>query len=123
MGALLALTACATGRPPAPQAGSTVAAPTGPDYATVAAVRPINDEGSGGGGAAPGGDPRADILAAMGVSPVAASGQAAPSEIVVRTDGGDTLSIVQTGGAGFTPGERVVVVPGGQPRLVPAPAS
>jgi outer membrane lipoprotein SlyB len=118
LGALLALSACATGKAPLSQAHEAVAAPTGPDYATVAAVRPISEDGSGG-------DPRADILAAMGVSTAAAAtaGPAAPSEIVVRTDGGETLSVVQAGGAGFAPGERVIILPGGQPRLAAAPAS
>jgi hypothetical protein len=115
LGVLLMLSACATGKAPVLQPRDAGAGPAGPDYATVAAVRPINEGGSGG-------DARADILTAMGVSPLAGAGQAAPSEIVVRTDDGETLSVVQAGGAGFVPGERVTVVPGGQPRLVPAPA-
>jgi outer membrane lipoprotein SlyB len=40
------------------------------------------------------------------------------SEVVVRTDDGQTLSVVQPDPAGLVPGVRVEVVPGPTPHLV-----
>ena len=108
----LSLVGCAPARPPVIQPQAT-GAPTGPSYATVAAVRPIRTPGAGAS------DPGTAILDAMGVSREMAAG--ASSEIVVRTDRGETLSVVQPSAANLTPGERVMVVPGGLPRLVPLP--
>jgi TOBE domain len=107
------LPGCASARPPVlkPQAA---VAPVGPAYATVAAVRPIRPL------APAGGDTQAAILAAMSVSPAVAAAGGSSSEIVVRTDGGETLSVVQPNSADLTPGERVIIVPAGLPRLVPA---
>jgi hypothetical protein len=110
--AVLALFGCAPAKPPVVNR-QVMAEPGGPAYATVAAVRPIGAFGSGI-------DPQAAIRAAIGVSSAAAT---RPScEIVVRTDDGGTLSVIQPNVADLTPGERVLVVPGALPRLVPAPA-
>jgi outer membrane lipoprotein SlyB len=115
--AALPLAGCAPAQAPAagqPQASG----PAGPDYATIAAIRPIPPAGTGSGI-----DPQAEILAAMGVPPAPAAPPAA--EIILRRDDGNTLSVVERGAAALTPGERVMVQPGdGGPRLVPlAPAS
>ena len=112
----IGLVGCATVTPPVLEAqGSKQAAvvPTGPDYATVAAVRPIRVF------AAAADDPQAAILAAMNGSDSAAAPGSASSEIIVRTDNGETLSVVQPDSSRLTPGERVMIVPGGLPRLVP----
>ncbi len=111
--AVLVLFGCAPAKPPIlrPHAA---AASDGAAYATVASVRPIRAF------AVAGIDPEAAILAAMSLSPADMGTSDASSEIVVRTDGGETLSVVQPNSAGLAPGERVMVVPGGLPRLVPA---
>jgi outer membrane lipoprotein SlyB len=109
-----ALSGCATVKPPISQPQA-AALPSRAD-ATVAAVRPIGAFGS------PGSNPDAAILPAMGISPAAAGMSGAMSEIIVRMDGGETLSVVQRSAVAFAPGERVVVLPEGTgPRLVPAP--
>jgi hypothetical protein len=117
LAAALALFGCAPARPPVSGPRAAVAAPAGPGYATVAAVRPISAIGGAGGG------PDAAILPAMGISSEAAPASGALSEIVVRTDGGETLSVVQPNAINLAPGERVMIVPGGLPRVVPAPSS
>lgn len=109
--AVLALFGCAPAKPPASNRQVAVA-PGGSDFATVAAVRPIGAFGSGI-------DPQAAIRAAIGVSSAATT--RASCEIVVRTDDGGTLSVIQPNVADLTPGERVLVLPGTLPRLVPAP--
>jgi outer membrane lipoprotein SlyB len=114
----LALAACAAVPRPSPTVAlpETPGRPTGPAFGTVAAVRPITD--------AAGNGPEARILTAMGV---AAPGGAVGAEIVVQTDDGQTLSVVQANAAGLAPGARVEIVPGAMPRLAPlaaaAPAS
>jgi outer membrane lipoprotein SlyB len=116
-----ALAGCAPPRPPVTQASpaETAAGLQGPAYATVASVRPI-----GGFGTTADTNPDAAILPAMGVAASAMPSGSASSEIVVRTDGGETLSVVQPDAAGLSPGERVMVLPGGLPRLTPvSPAS
>ncbi len=115
-----ALAGCAPPRPPVTQdsPAEMAAGLQGPAYATVASVRPI-----GGFGTAET-NPDAAILPAMGVASSAMPSGRASSEIVVRTDGGETLSVVQPDAAGLSPGERVMVLPGGLPRLTPvSPAS
>jgi hypothetical protein len=112
MMAVLVLSSCAPARAPMlspPQAA------TGPDYATVAAVRPIP------GTAAGEIDPQADILTAMGLSPAATARGGAKTEIILRRDDGETLSVVEPKAADLVPGERVMVLPGDQPRLAPVP--
>jgi hypothetical protein len=102
--AVLALSGCA----PSPVARA---------YATVAAVRPIGSFASSGS------DPDAAILPAMGVSSAVGSVSGAMSEIIVHTDSGETLSVVQPSTVALAPGERVIVLPGSGRRLVPAPPS
>jgi outer membrane lipoprotein SlyB len=117
----LALSACAAVSRPSPTAArpETPVGPTGPAFGTVATVRPLTLAAG-----ATGNSPEAQILTAMGVgAPVGAAG----SEIVVQTDDGQTLSVVQANPAGLARGERVEIVPGAMPRLAPlaaaAPAS
>ena len=120
----LLLASCAPSEPPilAPQAAAAVA-PAGPasapayapTYATVAAVRPLPAASA----AAPGQD--AAILTAMGLATTSRGVSRASAEIVVRTDGGETLSVVQPNLGDLAPGDRVLVVPGGVTRLVAAP--
>lgn len=96
--------------PAAPAVGS------GPLYATVALVRPVPAGATEGEGA---------VLAALGLAPTDAQGGL--SEILVRTDDGQTLSVVAAAGAGYAPGARVVLLPGAPLRLgrpgITAPAS
>jgi hypothetical protein len=118
--AVVALFGCAPERAPAvqPQAAAPAAAvsPAGPAYAKVAAVRPIGAFGSSGD------SPDAAILPAMGISTAAAARSGAMSEIIVHTDRGDTLSVVQPSDVALVPGERVLVLPAASGRrLVPAP--
>jgi outer membrane lipoprotein SlyB len=122
LGLALTLCGCApTARPSLTAAApETPAGPTGPAYGTIDAVRPARlSDGLAGG------DAEAQILTAMGVAVPA--GGAAGSEIVVQTDDGQTLSVVQANPAGLAPGQRVEIVPGAMPRLEPlagaAPAS
>jgi hypothetical protein len=111
--AAVALFGCAPAKPPilAPQAA---VAPGGPAYATVATVRPIPAFAAAGGGG------QAAILAAMSIPQSAMGTSGASSEIIVRTDGGETLSVVEPDSAGLALGERVIVVRGGLLRLVPS---
>jgi outer membrane lipoprotein SlyB len=109
----LALGGCAPSKPLI-LAPTTSGARHGPAYATVAAVRPIRAF------AGLGIDPQAAILTAMSGSPSSPAPSASSSEIVVRTDGGETLSVVQPDSADLAPGERVIIVPGGLTRLTPA---
>ena len=119
--AVLAFSGCAPARPPALQQQATVSAtapsPVARAYATVAAVRPIGSFASSGS------DPDAAILPAMGVSSAVGSVSGAMSEIIVHTDSGETLSVVQPSTVALAPGERVIVLPGSGRRLVPAPPS
>ena len=113
----LALAGCAPAGAPVTQnpAPETASALHGPAYATVASVRPLRDFGM------PANDPDAAILPAMGLAGGSTVSRAPPgsaSEVVVRTDGGETLSVVQSGAA-LSPGERVRVLPGNVPRLTP----
>jgi outer membrane lipoprotein SlyB len=109
----LALSACAPtvrSSPTASMSGSP-SGPTGPAYGTIAAVRAVIPMAG-----TAGDNPEFQILTAMGV---AAPGAAAGSEIVVQTDDGQALSVVQANPAGLAPGERVEIVPGAIPRLEP----
>ncbi len=115
--AVMPLAGCAPAQAPVaaqPQATG----PAGADYATIAAIRPIPPAGTGGGV-----DPQTEILAAMGLPPAPAT--PGSTEIILRRDDGDTLSVVEPGAAALSPGERVMLRPGnGEPQLVPvAPAS
>ena len=117
----LALCGCAPAMPPVTQSQVALAPDgpaSGPAYGTVSAVRPVHGYG------ATGSDPQAAILAAMGM---ASTTGGTLSEIVVHMDNGGTLSVVQRHAADPAPvekvGERVMVLPGGQPRLVAAPTA
>lgn len=114
----LGLSGCAGGTRLA-VAPAAPAASTGPLYATVAQVRPVP---------APAGTEQPAILAAMGAGPAGDTGGAAGrSEILVRTDDGQTLSVVTTANPSLAPGARVVLLPGPSLRLgrpgITAPAS
>ncbi len=109
-----ALPGCAPTRPPVPPP-QTLAAPAEAAYATVAAVRPVPVVAPGAS------DPDTAILTAMGVSQTAKAAGAAPAEVILRRDDGETLSVIQPVGIGLAPGDRVMVLPGGHPRLVTAP--
>jgi hypothetical protein len=122
--ATLALSGCAPSTPPrlapqalAPQAlaPQAMTAPSGPHYATVETVRPILAS------ADMARDPEAAILAAMSVSQSGTATSATSAEIVVRMDGGETLSVIEPDSAGLAPGRRVIVMPGELTRLVPVP--
>ena len=110
------LTGCAPTRPPVVMQQSAVA-PAGPAYATVVAVRDIPASGAGGN------NPRSAVLTAMGLAQTAEQG--ASSEIVVRTEDGAALSVVEPDAANpaanLKVGAKVMVVRGGLLRLVPAP--
>jgi outer membrane lipoprotein SlyB len=110
----LALGGCASPAARAPAAGAGLIPPSGPSYATVEAVRPIAP-------AMASGDSRSQILDAMGV---AVQPTPPASEFVLQTDDGLTLSVVQADPLHLMPGQRVILVPGPTPTLVPAaPAS
>jgi outer membrane lipoprotein SlyB len=127
--ATLALSGCAPSTPPrlapqalapqalAPQAlaPQAMTAPSGPHYATVETVRPILAS------ADMARDPEAAILAAMSVSQSGTATSATSAEIVVRMDGGETLSVIEPDSADLAPGRRVIVMPGELTRLVPVP--
>jgi len=112
--ATLLLCGCAT-RPlvavSSPDAG--FGGPSGPHYATVESVRPIPGTGAAAASST-------QILTAMGVAP---GGGAAAEEVVLQTDDGQTLSVVEPAGALLAAGARVRVLPGSQPRLVPVSAT
>lgn len=114
--ALGLLTGCAAGGPRMAVAPAAVA-PSGPLYATVALVRPVPAASA---------TQQDAILAAMGAAPVGGEGPGR-SEILVRTDAGQTLSVVTAQTAGLVPGARVVLLPGPSLRLgrpgITAPAS
>jgi outer membrane lipoprotein SlyB len=112
----LLLTGCAAGGTRMAVAPAAATA-SGPLYATVALVRPVPAAAA---------TEQTAILAAMGAVPAGAEGEGR-SEILVRTDDGQTLSVVTTQAAGFAPGTRVVLLPGAPLRLgrpgMTAPAS
>jgi outer membrane lipoprotein SlyB len=111
------LAGCASGvRPAMPAAPAVASAASGPKEGTVAAVRPIAPLPAES-GVAPGADPAGAILAAMGVA-AAPSGGRALTEIIVQTNDGQTLSVVQPNAAGLVSGAQVVLLPGPLPRLV-----
>lgn len=106
LAALGLLTGCAASAPrmavaPAP------ATAAGPLYATVALVRPVPAAAAA---------EQTAILTAMG-APATGAGAGGRSEILVRTDDGQTLSVVTTQAAGLAPGARVVLLPGAPLRL------
>ncbi|MCB8883459.1 hypothetical protein ACELLULO517_24640 [Acidisoma cellulosilytica] len=90
---------------PAPRVLSTEpeAAVAGRIDATIIAIRPVPPAAPQGGGA---------VLAAMGTQN---GGGASETEIIVRTDQGNVLSVVQTDVTGLAAGARVVVLT--SPRL------
>jgi hypothetical protein len=96
------LTGCAA---PAPRVVAAVpdAVPTGRVDATIVAIRPVPPAAPQGGDA---------ILAAMSAAGSPPAGQ---SEVILRTDQGTVLSIVQSDTVGLTVGARVVVLT--SPRL------
>jgi len=87
------------------------AAAPGARGGVIAAMRPVAFPMP-----AAGADMRGTILRA--IAP-AASATAALTEIIVRVDGGDTLSVVQADAAGLRPGARVSVA-GDAPRVTPS---
>jgi len=99
---LAALTGCAAPAPRIVSPGPEAVVP-GRVQATVIAVRPVPPATPQGSGA---------VLAAMGAPAGQTGGNA---EIILRTDQGSVLSIVQSGAAGLTQGARVVVLT--SPRL------
>jgi len=111
---LFALAACAPADAPAPAA--TVAAPT--SHGVLVAIRPVPATIAN----ARGGDVRGNILGAVaGTAAItAADAGAAPDaafEFILREDGGQTVSVVQTNEAGLRPGEHVVLSDGPWTRL------
>lgn len=114
LGLLLAGCAAPTSAPQLSAAPGAAA----PLYATVAAVRPVPAAAA---------QTEGQLLASLG-QPQAAGSGAGRSEVLVRTDDGQVLSVLASSTAGFAPGGRVVVLPGspmrlGRPGLTPAPAS
>lgn len=95
----IALAGCGAPKPAsiAASAGQ-AAAKTAPLRATILAVRPVPPAAPQGSGA---------ILTAMGAAAVQGSGEA---EIILRTDGGAILSVVQPVTSSLVPGARVVVL-------------
>ena len=106
---LLGISACAPGPTGAPVA-RTNPAPL-PGHGVVVAMRPM-----------PEGEPdiRRLILAAVtdGAPPAGpATPQPASFEFLIREDGGQTVSVVQTNEQSLHPGERVVLSPGARTHL------
>ena len=108
-------------------------------YGVIVSMRPVTLQGRNSGigtlgGAAAGatagsfigGDPRTQILGAIGgailggltgraVEGSASTGQAV--EFIIREDSGQTVSVVQTNEEGFQPNERVVLTRGARTRI------
>ena len=106
---LFLLSGCASGGHQAALAPASAAMPAGgARYATITAVRPVPPPAAGSGGA---------ILAVLGLGQGA--GAAAPlAELLLRTDDGAVLSLVQPRAAEWVPGNRVLVLPGDRLTLV-----
>lgn len=100
----LALAGCAAPAPRIVSAGAGTVA-TGQLRATILEIRPVPPAAPQGSGA---------VLAALGASG-SGGATAGESEVILRTDGGAVLSIVQADTVGLAAGERVVVDT--QPRL------
>lgn len=98
--ASLALTGCAASEGRVATTAPATPLTTGTNYATVTLIRPAPAASPQGTGA---------VLTAMGLPPTSAAG-AAEAEVVVRTDDGRTLSVMQPDAPGIVPGARVVVV-------------
>jgi len=96
---LLVLAGCAAPRPK-PVA---VVTPANASYGTILVARRAE--------AAPG------ILAAVGEVPGADD---PVMEFIVREDDGQVVSVVEPGGSGLAPGERVMIVHGAETRLAAA---
>ena len=108
---LLGLAACAPASGTmAPSAG----APGGDEparSATVVAVRPVP---------APGNDMRGTILGAIGTGGATEPGTEATCEFILRTDNGQTISVVQANAEGLHAGEHVVLSMGPRRRVARA---
>ncbi len=103
---LVGVAACAT--PAAVEAP----APTGRGAAihgTIVSVRAIAPPAAAG-------DPRASIIGAIGARPGSSGAQSV--EIIIRGDGGQTISVVQANDGDYRVGQQITVTPGDHPRLV-----
>ena len=114
--ALVLLTGCATGGHQAARAPAGGPA-GGARYATITAVRPVPSPAPASGGA---------ILADLGLGGKALA-SAPLAELVLRTDDGAVLSLVQPRAADWVAGSRVLLLPGDRLTLlrpgIAAPAS
>jgi hypothetical protein len=113
---LLALDGCARH---ATTAAVPVVPPAGVRCGTIAAIRPT--------GFAPpiasAGGVSLSILRAIGPVADPAAAQGGATEVIVRTDAGETISVVQGDASGLRPGERVVVTSGAPSRVAPLVAA
>lgn len=100
---ILAGCAAPAAAPPVVSAGTETIV-TGRLIATIVVIRPVPAPAPQSGGA---------VLAAMGSTGAAAAGL---SEIILRTDQGNVLSVVQADTTGLAPGGRVTVLT--SPRLM-----
>jgi len=104
-----ALAACTPASPP--NTGPDTSRTEAVSYGVIASMRPV---------AAPAGNQvRNNILVAIGFSDAAAPGPAV--EFIIRDDGGNAVSVVQTNDDNFRPGERVVLTHGARTRIARAP--
>jgi len=108
--ALLGVSACAPGTTSSAYPDGSGAAKR-VSYGVVVSRRPIEAVGERSGG-----DVRGAILGAVGVPTGEEPGTPA-FEFIVREDGGQTVSVVQTNEAELRPGERVVLSMGTRTRL------
>lgn len=105
LGLGLLLAGCAAPARPVATTSAEGAGLSGPVYATVDLVRPV-PAGTQTSGA---------LLAALGLPGATAGG--ARSEVLLRTDDGQRLSVVTPDASGMAPGTRVVVLPGSPLRI------
>ena len=114
--ALLGVTACASGNPNGAPPGGEAGRAAPASYGVIVSRRPIEAPGE-----RPGDAVRRVILGAVGGVAGTAGGagaDAASFEFIVREDGGQTVSVVQTDRTGLRPGERVALSIGTRVHLV-----
>jgi outer membrane lipoprotein SlyB len=101
------LAACATPAPVETPAANGRAAAIHGTIVSVRAITPPSQTQ---------GDPRTSIIGAIGAHPAAPAAQSV--EIIIRGDGGQTISVVQANDGDYRVGQQITVTPGDHPRLI-----
>ena len=109
--ALLGVAGCAPAVTTTATPAAATARPSPSGGGTILSMRPVRSRSD----RAPW---RAALLAdASGTTTARDDGSSELTEFIVRTDGGSTISVVQSNAPGFRPGDRVFIVNDGHTRI------